>query len=327
MKYRIVGFAALIGLAVIILPFIFAGSDNNKSEQPSDTHNETALATTTAPGTTQQGNTIPLAIKPLQTAENDIQPSSVINKVPNNVGMNNSVATPTNVTVGQPTIPATNEVAVNAAPASTATSTLPTTPAVNTAQNFTQTQTGTEPSVPAMQAASASNNSSAQPATAQPQQTMPVNTSPSSTTAPTTSEEFKLPTEETAPKAKPVKHNDRTKTGKPKHKLAADNSKSKSSSKHHTQTAANSHKSAKPTKLAHGAGWIVQLGSFSNKSNADKLVHQLRAKGFSAHTTVIAGNLTRVYIGPENGRSKADQTLKKIETELNLSGVVVKSEA
>ncbi|GAC1330025.1 MAG: SPOR domain-containing protein [Steroidobacteraceae bacterium] len=65
------------------------------------------------------------------------------------------------------------------------------------------------------------------------------------------------------------------------------------------------------------AGWAVQLGSFANRANADKLMHQLRAQGFAAH--VVSGGSGRalryrVRIGPMADRGAALQTVAKLKS-------------
>jgi len=66
-------------------------------------------------------------------------------------------------------------------------------------------------------------------------------------------------------------------------------------------------------------GWIVQLGSFSRRSNAEKLVRQLRAKGFAASmepVKVKGKSLYRVVVGPEGDRGKAERLLARLNREV-----------
>ena len=72
--------------------------------------------------------------------------------------------------------------------------------------------------------------------------------------------------------------------------------------------------------------WVVQLGSFGTKVNADKLNLSLRKEGFPAFVEPITkkGKTTyRVRVGPEILRADADELLKKIKTKMKLDGIVL----
>lgn len=74
------------------------------------------------------------------------------------------------------------------------------------------------------------------------------------------------------------------------------------------------------------SAWVVQLGSFSSKVNADKLNLQLRKAGFPAFVEPITKNnetAYRVRVGPELLRSDAEALLKKIKSKMNLNGIVL----
>jgi DedD protein len=75
--------------------------------------------------------------------------------------------------------------------------------------------------------------------------------------------------------------------------------------------------------------WVVQLGSFSDKTNVQKLIKQLRAKGFAAYTRELKtkqGVLLRVLIGPELRRVDAEKTADKLQKILNIKGMVLKAD-
>ena len=62
--------------------------------------------------------------------------------------------------------------------------------------------------------------------------------------------------------------------------------------------------------------FAVQLGTFANRSNADKLVHQLKAQGFSIYMTAEgAGGAARyrVRVGPLSDRNSAERTVAKLK--------------
>ena len=72
--------------------------------------------------------------------------------------------------------------------------------------------------------------------------------------------------------------------------------------------------------------WVVQLGSFESKVNADKLNLSLRKAGFPAFVEPLTKNgetSYRVRVGPEILRADADALLKKIKTKMKLDGIVL----
>jgi DedD protein len=57
-----------------------------------------------------------------------------------------------------------------------------------------------------------------------------------------------------------------------------------------------------------GGGWTVQLGSFASRANAERLVADLKAKGFAAFSTESGSGgrtLYRVRVGPAGDRASA----------------------
>lgn len=71
--------------------------------------------------------------------------------------------------------------------------------------------------------------------------------------------------------------------------------------------------------------WAVQIGSFSNKENADRLAAGLREKGYAAFLSQIKtdeGELHRVRIGPQKDRASAESVASMLEAD-NVDGQVV----
>ena len=71
--------------------------------------------------------------------------------------------------------------------------------------------------------------------------------------------------------------------------------------------------------------WAVQLGSFSNKENAEKLAADLRKQGYAAFLSQLKtdnGLLHRVRIGPQKDRESAEEMAKRLAT-LGQKGQVV----
>jgi DedD protein len=81
--------------------------------------------------------------------------------------------------------------------------------------------------------------------------------------------------------------------------------------------------SAKPAPA--GKAWAVQLGSFASRANADKLVRQLKAQGFSVY--VVSGGSGpslryRVRIGPMADRGTATQAAAKLKSAGQVASLV-----
>ncbi|NOX70811.1 MAG: hypothetical protein GXP15_16645 [Gammaproteobacteria bacterium] len=73
-----------------------------------------------------------------------------------------------------------------------------------------------------------------------------------------------------------------------------------------------------PAESATGM-WAVQMGSFSNKANAERLATDLRKEGFAAFLSQLktsSGELHRVRIGPQKDRNSAES----IAMQLNRAG-------
>jgi DedD protein len=61
--------------------------------------------------------------------------------------------------------------------------------------------------------------------------------------------------------------------------------------------------------------WAVQLGSFSDQKNADRLAADLRKQGFAAFLITLqtdSGELHRVRIGPQKDRASADAMAERL---------------
>jgi DedD protein len=91
-------------------------------------------------------------------------------------------------------------------------------------------------------------------------------------------------------------------------------------------------KSGKPQKTAAAqqpaprTGWIIQAGSFGQKSNADKLQQGISNSGASAYIEEIdvqGKTLYRVRLGPFPSKSSAQQQLEVVEKQFDLKGRVI----
>ena len=71
--------------------------------------------------------------------------------------------------------------------------------------------------------------------------------------------------------------------------------------------------------------WAVQLGSFSNRANAERLAADLRNDGYAAFLSQLdttGGELHRVRIGPQKDRDAAESVAAKL-TDAGHKGQVV----
>lgn len=75
------------------------------------------------------------------------------------------------------------------------------------------------------------------------------------------------------------------------------------------------------------SAWVVQLGSFKQKSNAEKLLKKLKAEGYSAFIETIngaSGSVYRVRVGPEMTQKKANNIRQRIAKKHAIQGKVMR---
>jgi len=76
-------------------------------------------------------------------------------------------------------------------------------------------------------------------------------------------------------------------------------------------------------------GWVVRLGSFSDRDNANNLVARLQDAGYKAYTRDVRsdqGALTGVFVGPWLDRAQVNEYQRKLQEEFSLAGLVVRYE-
>jgi DedD protein len=82
------------------------------------------------------------------------------------------------------------------------------------------------------------------------------------------------------------------------------------------ESAAASPISAKP--LQAGGEWVVQLGSFASRENAEKLVRQLKAQGYAVYLSTSGSGAQlrhRVRTGPMADRDAAVRAVEKLKAQ------------
>jgi DedD protein len=76
-------------------------------------------------------------------------------------------------------------------------------------------------------------------------------------------------------------------------------------------------KSSTTTAKPAAGTWAVQLGSFANRANAEKLAHRLKDQGFSVYVVSSGSGASvryRVRIGPLADRGAAAQAVAKLKS-------------
>jgi DedD protein len=72
---------------------------------------------------------------------------------------------------------------------------------------------------------------------------------------------------------------------------------------------------ADPEPSSETGMWAVQLGSFGNRQNAERLAADLRKQGYAAFLSQLStsgGSLHRVRIGPQKDRASAEETAARL---------------
>lgn len=77
--------------------------------------------------------------------------------------------------------------------------------------------------------------------------------------------------------------------------------------------------------------WVIQIGSFSERKNADSLRDRLKEQGFKAFVDSVEipgkGTLYRVRVGPELDKPRAESIRDKIDALNQIHSIVVSEQA
>jgi len=82
-----------------------------------------------------------------------------------------------------------------------------------------------------------------------------------------------------------------------------------------------------PAKAVNKKAWVIQLGSFKNKSNVNELVNKLTKHGYIVFTKPIQtkqGILTKVFVGPELIKTTLDNKIPALKKLTNVQGKVAR---
>ena len=73
-----------------------------------------------------------------------------------------------------------------------------------------------------------------------------------------------------------------------------------------------------------GGEWAVQVGSFGEAGNAQRLMQKLRDQGYPAYSRERNNSLTTVYVGPFGASEDAEGVMSELKSRENLQGLLVK---
>ncbi|MBB3188839.1 DedD protein [Halomonas cerina] len=81
-----------------------------------------------------------------------------------------------------------------------------------------------------------------------------------------------------------------------------------------------------PRQAAEGGEWAVQVGSFGEPGNAERLQARLESQGFPAYRRPRDNDLTSVYVGPYDSSEVAEVVMAELKAKINLQGLLVRTE-
>ncbi|WP_163559155.1 SPOR domain-containing protein [Halomonas sp. NO4] len=70
--------------------------------------------------------------------------------------------------------------------------------------------------------------------------------------------------------------------------------------------------------------WAVQVGSFGEPGNAERLQVRLEEQGYAAYRRVRDNDLTTVYVGPFASSEEGERVMDELKREANLQGLLVR---
>ncbi|PMR77057.1 acetyl-CoA carboxylase subunit beta [Billgrantia endophytica] len=82
--------------------------------------------------------------------------------------------------------------------------------------------------------------------------------------------------------------------------------------------------SAAPASAAAAGDWAVQVGSFGEPANAERLQAQLQEQGFSAYSRRRDNEMTTVYVGPYDSSESGERAMGELKEQANLQGLLVR---
>ncbi len=84
---------------------------------------------------------------------------------------------------------------------------------------------------------------------------------------------------------------------------------------------ADSEKNRRPKKLERKKQWMIQVGTFSQKTNGSHLLDHLVSKGWPAYK-IDTGRFVKVFLGPIDNKSDAKKYKRKLKKNDHLNGFI-----
>jgi cell division septation protein DedD len=79
-----------------------------------------------------------------------------------------------------------------------------------------------------------------------------------------------------------------------------------------------------PSSAETSGGYLVQLGSFGSRANAERLAKKVRAQGFAVSVSQGSpGHLYRVRVGPAHDRAAAGELAQQLRAHGHSGGAIV----
>lgn len=82
---------------------------------------------------------------------------------------------------------------------------------------------------------------------------------------------------------------------------------------------------SEPAEAAPEGEWAVQVGSFGEPANAERLESNLAAQGLPVYSRVRDNGLTTVYVGPYATSREGEDVMARLKAESNLQGLLVRA--
>lgn len=101
-------------------------------------------------------------------------------------------------------------------------------------------------------------------------------------------------------------------------------SASKSENANESASAASSAGAGDVEPAVEAGGWAVQVGSFGEPANVERLLARLRDEGFSAYSRPRGNDLTTVYVGPFGSSEAGERAVAEVKASINLQGLLVR---
>lgn len=107
--------------------------------------------------------------------------------------------------------------------------------------------------------------------------------------------------------------------------IASNSGSAQSRSEGSSQSSSQSSSSSSSTPSASAQGeWAVQVGSFGEPGNAQRLSEQLSDQGFTVYQRERENNMTTVFVGPYATSEDGESAMSSIKERANVQGLLVR---